>query len=74
MSIVSRWFKSKRNKAKRPERKLKVRGFSGLDAICYRMTNWQNSQWMRAGGPAERGADEQLVIANYYANLERRTK
>jgi hypothetical protein len=81
MSITSRinnFFKKKRLARRRADanrrtgRKLKVKGFSGLDAICHRMTNWQNSQWMRAGGPAERGADEQLVIANYYANLERK--
>ena len=72
MSIVSKWFRGKRNKPRRSIRKLKVIGFTSLNAIHYRMTNWQNSQWMRSGGPALRSEDAQFVSATYYVNLERK--
>ena len=46
--------------------------FSKLDTILRRMTNWQNSQWLRSGGPALLDDDMQLKTATLYVNRSRR--
>ncbi len=45
---------------------------SKFDRIVRSMTNWQNSQWMRAGGPNEHRVDEQLEMAEKSSKLEKK--
>lgn len=48
--------------------------FSVLNTILRQMTNWQNSQWLRSGGPALRVEDLQLASAKLYAGMSRLTR
>lgn len=40
-----------------------------LQKILIRMTNWQNSQWLRHANDKGRGGRSSLDTANYFLNL-----
>ncbi len=85
MSIVNKvvgWFKRKNTtigtptntEIKRAYRASKGQArktvpFTQYERILKGMTNWQNSQWLRAGGPALTDYDEMLALATYYRLL-----
>ena len=54
-------------------RKLKFAPLSEENILLRKMTNWQNSQWLRAGGyiPGLAGRVKNLERINHFLNLKK---
>lgn len=48
--------------------------YDRLESILRKHTNWQNSQWMRAGGPGLHYADEQTAAAKNFLKMKKPAK